>query len=148
MLCRLIDTRRNRRGPPCGFAGAYSNRSGLLAGDLVVERLVVDPPGQVVADLLVGQLGVGVLDAHHLAGGLGQELDLGRALHGDEPPGRRVHGAADREQAVVTQDDGLVPAERRGDPLALPAPPSGCARCCAASRWTGRWNPAAATAAW
>ena len=55
-----------------------------------------------------------------VAGGLRQQLGLARALHGDEPPGRLVdRRLPDGQQPVVRQDDGLVPAERVGQSLAL-----------------------------
>ena len=52
--------------------------------------------------------------------GLGEQLRLARALHRDEPPRGLVdRRLADREQAVVRQDHGLVAAERVRDALAL-----------------------------
>ena len=54
-----------------------------------------------------------------LAGGVGQQLRVARAVHGDEEPGRRIEAAAHGEQPVVAEDGGLVGAEGLGDALAL-----------------------------
>src|SRR5918998_52652 len=81
---------------------------GLVGHDLVVERLEAQPAGGGRADLAAGQRRALVIDRDRVAGGFGHQLDVTRAFHGDEPPGRLVDRAADREQAVVAQDRGLA----------------------------------------
>src|SRR4051794_39690790 len=76
---------------------------GLLADDLVVERLEAEPAGEVVADLAGGDLRLLLVDQHRRPGRLGQQLRLARALHRDEPPGGLVDRVADREEPVVAQ---------------------------------------------
>src|SRR5690606_23889724 len=91
---------------------------GLVAEDLVVQRLEAEPTREAGPDLAVGLLGALLVDEDRRAGRLGHELDLAAALHADVPPGGLVHGAADGEQPVVPQDGRLVVAERVGDALA------------------------------
>src|SRR3954471_19731288 len=92
---------------------------GLLAGDLLPQRLEGEPAGELGADVVVRLLRHVRVDVHDLARGLGDELHLAGPLHGDEPPDRRVDRLADGQQPVVAQDDGLVVAEGVGDALAL-----------------------------
>ena len=57
---------------------------------------------------------------HGRTGRLSQQLGLAGSLHRDEPPHRLVdRGLPDGQQAVVREDQRLVPTERVGDPLAL-----------------------------
>src|SRR5437588_11132350 len=84
---------------------------GLLPDDAVVERLEAEPPGDVAADLTAREFGLVLVDQHRLARGLGHELHLTRALHGDEPEGGLVDRLADPQQAVVAEDDGLGVAQ-------------------------------------
>src|SRR5437899_9786909 len=78
---------------------------GLLAHDAGIERLEAQPSARVHAHLTGGSLRVLAVDEHRGARGLGHELRLARAIHGDEPPGGLVDAVADGEQAVVAQDD-------------------------------------------
>src|SRR4029077_14201126 len=49
----------------------------------------------------------------------GEQLDLARAVHGDEPPSGFVDGLADGEQAVIAEDGVFVRADAAGDAAAF-----------------------------
>ncbi len=83
------------------------------------DRLVVDPGHQVAAQLLTRGHRRLVVDQQGPPGRLRGELDLAGPLQGDEPPGRRVHRVADRQQPVVAQHERLAGTEGGGDAAAL-----------------------------
>lgn len=91
--------------------GPLLEQVGLLADDLIPERLILEPAYAWVADLFLRDERIFVVNRARCSGGFGEELDLARALHGDEEPGGFVDGAPDGEQAVVLQDDGFAVAE-------------------------------------
>src|SRR3954471_23915197 len=92
---------------------------GLLAADLLPQRLEREPTGKLRADVVVRLLRHLGVDVHDLARGLRDELHLAGALHGDEPPHGGVDARAHGQQAVVAKDDRLVVAEGVRDALAL-----------------------------
>lgn len=59
---------------------------GLFAGDAGEQRLEVEPAGEVTADLGAGEPGHLRVDQDRRARGLGHQLCVTTAFHGDEPP--------------------------------------------------------------
>lgn len=83
------------------------------------ERLELEPAGKMRADQNVSVLCGFGRDPVGLAGGFGQQLRLAGAVHGDKPPGGFVDRVADRKQAVVAEDGGLLGAEGASDAVSL-----------------------------
>src|SRR6267142_4065733 len=92
---------------------------GFLAHDLLVEWLEAEPTGHLRAHLRPREARLLRVDLHRLPGRLGEELRLAAALEREEPVDGLVHRAADGEQAVVAQDDGLLLPERLRDAAPL-----------------------------
>src|SRR3954447_24010785 len=96
----------------------------IIFGNSLPDRLELEPAGELQADLSVCALGLDRIDLDRLLSepgrrGVRVHLRLRGPLQREEPPGRAVDGLADGEHPVVAQDDGLVPAERPADPVAL-----------------------------
>src|SRR2546429_8212199 len=108
---------RRERGPAACCESV--EQVGLLPHDLVVQRLKAEVPGDVRADLRGRELRYLGLDQHGIPRRRREQLRLAGPLHRDEPPRRLVDGVADREQAVVAQDDGLAATEGVRQALAL-----------------------------
>src|SRR5258705_8781000 len=104
-------------------SGSLGNRSveqvWLVPADPCEQRLEAEPACEVGADLAGRVLGHRRLDQNRRSRGFGHQLRVTRPLHRDEPPRRFLDGLADREQAVVAQDDGFAVAECMRDALAF-----------------------------
>src|SRR5580704_15794384 len=91
----------------------------LLARDAVPQRLELEPPDHGHAHLRVRQLRRFVRNFARLSRGFRQQLRLARAVHGDEPPRRFVHGLPDRQQSVIAQNGRFLVAQLLGDAVAF-----------------------------
>ena len=104
---------------PRPFDGSLVEEAGLLVGDALEEGLELEPADKVRAHEGVGAFGGGVGNFVRRAGGLGEQLRLAGAVHGDEPPGSFVHSVANGEQAMIAEDGGFLRAEGAGDAVAF-----------------------------
>src|SRR5689334_19840406 len=83
----------------------------LFADHSCPQRLKLEPSGVRGSNLVAGSSRMNGIDLHRIAGGLGQELGVATSFHGDEPPSRVIHCAADGEESMIAEDGCLARTE-------------------------------------
>src|SRR5690349_8599910 len=92
---------------------------GLLADNSCPEGLELEPAGHVRSDLLTRDFGVRCIDLHRVTCSLGHQLSLATSFHGNEPPGRFVHGLTYGQQPMITKNHRFPVPQDLSDALAF-----------------------------
>src|SRR5215472_1604318 len=104
---------------PTRYLGCRRAEVGVASLGCLMEWLVTVPAKEVAAKLRGGQPGNVGGDDGWVGCGVGQELHVAAGVQQREPPGGGIKGLADRDQAVVLEDDCLVRSEGLGDAAAV-----------------------------